>query len=155
MKRLALVFGIALAISAGPAFAQDGGITVWPKGVPTGDLKQTARFGDHTLQIAHRDADGRAELHKDKADVIVVQSGSAGLLTGGEVISPVPTGENEIQGTGIKGGVRREVSAEILSKIRPVFRTSFSLTGDSDHIPSSQNHQSSRQALSRSNAVES
>jgi mannose-6-phosphate isomerase-like protein (cupin superfamily) len=109
MKCLALISAVAFATLAGPAFAQNGGITVWPKGVPPGNPKQTAQFGDHTLQIAHRDADGRAELHKNKADVIVVQSGSAGLLTGGEVVDPVPTGENEIQGTGIKGGVRREV----------------------------------------------
>jgi mannose-6-phosphate isomerase-like protein (cupin superfamily) len=110
MKRFALVFGIALALLAGPAFAQDGGITVWPKGVPPGGIKQKADFGDHLLEISHRDSNGRAELHKVKADVMVIQSGSATLLTGGEVIDPVSTGENEIQGTGIKGGVRREIS---------------------------------------------
>jgi mannose-6-phosphate isomerase-like protein (cupin superfamily) len=30
-------------------------------------------------------------------------------VTGGEVIDPAPTGPNEIQGSGIKGGVKHEV----------------------------------------------
>lgn len=109
MKRLALVFASAI-VFVGTALAQDGGITVWPKGVPPGGIKQKVDFGDHLLEISHRESDGRAELHKNKADVIVIQSGSATLLTGGEVIAPAPTGESEIQGTGIRGGVRREVS---------------------------------------------
>ena len=108
MNRFTVVSGLVLAFAT-TAFAQDGGITVWPKGVPPGGIKQKADFGNHLMEISHRDATGRAELHKVKADVIVVQSGSATLLTGGEVIDPVPTAENEIQGTGIKGGVRREI----------------------------------------------
>jgi mannose-6-phosphate isomerase-like protein (cupin superfamily) len=44
-----------------------------------------------------------------KADVIVIQTGTATLVTGGEVIDPKDTGPNEIQGAGIKGGVKREV----------------------------------------------
>jgi mannose-6-phosphate isomerase-like protein (cupin superfamily) len=100
---LTMIFGCVLAS------AQDGGITVWPKGVPPGGIKEKADFGDHLLEISHRDADGRAELHKIKADVIVIQSGTATLVTGGEVIDPKPTGENEIQGSGIKGGVKRTI----------------------------------------------
>jgi mannose-6-phosphate isomerase-like protein (cupin superfamily) len=91
------------------AFAQDGGITVWPKGMPPGGIKQKADFGDHLLEISHRDGNGRAELHKVKADVMVIQTGTATLVTGGEVIDPVVTGPNEIQGSGIKGGVKHEV----------------------------------------------
>jgi mannose-6-phosphate isomerase-like protein (cupin superfamily) len=108
MKRLILISVFALASTA--TLAQDGGVTVWPKGIPPGGLEQKAEFGDHLLEISHREADGHVELHKTKADVIVIQSGSATILTGGEVIDPVSTGPNEIQGTGIKGGVRHEVS---------------------------------------------
>jgi len=100
---LAMVFGCSMAL------AQDGGITVWQKGVPPGGIKERADFGDHLLEISHREADGKAELHKVKADVIVIQTGTATLMTGGEVIDPKDTGPNEIQGAGIKGGVKREV----------------------------------------------
>jgi hypothetical protein len=100
---LAMVFGCAMAS------AQDGGIIVWPKGVPPGGIKEKADFGDHLLEISHRDADGRAELHKVKADIIVIQSGTATLVTGGEVIDPVATAANEIQGPGIRGGMKRTI----------------------------------------------
>jgi len=101
---------LAMVFSSSVLVAQDGGITVWPKGVPPGGIKEKADFGDHLLEISHREADGRAELHKAKADVIVIQTGTATLLTGGEVIDPVATGPNEIQGSGIKGGVKRTVA---------------------------------------------
>jgi len=113
MRRSAGVstFGLVLAMLLGcaAAVAQDGGITVWPKGVPPGGITQKADFGDHLLEISHREVNGRAELHKVKADVIVIQTGTATLVTGGEVIEPVETGPNEIQGSGIKGGVKHEV----------------------------------------------
>lgn len=100
---------VALALLCTAAFAQDGGITVWPKGMPPGGIKEKADFGDHLLEISHRESDGRAELHKVKADVMVIQTGTATLVTGGEVIDPVVTGPNEIQGSGIEGGVKRTV----------------------------------------------
>jgi len=106
------VCGVVLAMLLGcsAAMAQDaGGITVWPKGVPPGGIKERADFGDHLLEISHRESDGRVELHKVKADVMVIQTGTATLVTGGEVIDPVATGPNEIQGSGIKGGVKHEV----------------------------------------------
>jgi len=106
------VCGVVLAMLLGcsAAMAQDaGGITVWPKGVPPGGIKERADFGDHLLEISHRESDGRVELHKVKADVMVIQTGTATLVTGGDVIDPVDTGPNEIQGSGIKGGVKHEV----------------------------------------------
>jgi mannose-6-phosphate isomerase-like protein (cupin superfamily) len=100
---LAMVFGCSVAM------AQDGGITVWPKGVPPGGIAVKADFGDHLLEISHREANGKAELHKVKADVMVIQTGTATLVTGGEVIDPKDTGPNEIQGSGIRGGVKHDV----------------------------------------------
>jgi mannose-6-phosphate isomerase-like protein (cupin superfamily) len=108
MKIYALI--LTMAFSCSVLLAQGAGITVWPKGVPPGGIKEKADFGDHLLEISHRDADGRAELHKLKADVMVIQAGTATLVTGGEVIDPVTTGPNEIQGSGIKGGVKRTVA---------------------------------------------
>jgi len=104
------ICGLALALVFGctAACAQGGGITVWPKGVPPAGTK-VVDFGDHTMTIGHRDQNGRAELHQTKSDVIVIQTGTATLVTGGEVIDPVTTGPNEIQGSGIKDGVKHEV----------------------------------------------
>jgi mannose-6-phosphate isomerase-like protein (cupin superfamily) len=106
------ICGLALAMAFGcsAVLAQDGGITVWPKGMPPGGIKERADFGDHLLEISHREVDGKCELHKVKADVIVIQTGTATLVTGGEVINPKDTGANEIQGSGIKGGVTRTVA---------------------------------------------
>jgi mannose-6-phosphate isomerase-like protein (cupin superfamily) len=100
---LAAFFGCAMGV------AQEGGITVWPKGVPPGGIKQKADFGDHLLEISHRETSGKVELHKVKADVIVIQTGTATLVTGGEMLDPVATGANEMQGSWIKGGVKHEI----------------------------------------------
>jgi mannose-6-phosphate isomerase-like protein (cupin superfamily) len=62
------------------------------------------------MQIGHREVNGRVEVHQTKADVMVVQSGAATLETGGEVVDPVTTGPNEIQGSSIQGGVKRELA---------------------------------------------
>jgi mannose-6-phosphate isomerase-like protein (cupin superfamily) len=100
---LAVVFGCSGCTAA---LAQDGGITVWTKGIPPA-LATRVDFGDHTMTIGHREVNGRVEVHQNKADVIVVQSGSATLVTGGTVVDPVPTGPNEIGGSSVKGGVTR------------------------------------------------
>jgi mannose-6-phosphate isomerase-like protein (cupin superfamily) len=106
----ALLCALTLSVASLPALAQADSMTVWPKGIPPGGLKQKADFGNHLLEISHRETNGRAELHQTKADVMVIQSGSATLVSGGEVIDPVVDRPNEIQGSGIRGGVTRVVS---------------------------------------------
>jgi len=101
---------LAFALPSTIAVAQSASITVWPKGVPPGGIAQKADFGNHLLEIMHRETDGQAELHKTKVDVMVIQSGTATLVTGGEVIDPTPTAPNEIRGSGIKGGEKRIVN---------------------------------------------
>lgn len=109
-KVAACGFGAAMLLGGAMAVAQDaGGITVWPRGMPPGGIKQRADFGDHLLEISHREVDGRVEVHQTKADVMVIQTGTATLVTGGEVLDPVSTGPNEIQGSSIKGGVKHQV----------------------------------------------
>ena len=107
MKTLRLF--LAFAIASVVVQAQTSSITVWPKGVPPGGITQKADFGNHVLSISHREENGRAEVHKTKADVMVIQSGTARLVSGGEVIEPVTTAPNELQGSGIKGGESRVV----------------------------------------------
>ena len=104
-----LLCSVVLLLTSSFAAAQEARITVWPKGVPPGGIKQKAEFGDHMLEISHREGDGRAELHHTKADVMVIQTGTATLVSGGDVIDPKPTLPNEIQGSGIRGGAKRTV----------------------------------------------
>jgi mannose-6-phosphate isomerase-like protein (cupin superfamily) len=107
MKTILLFLVFAIASMA--AHGQTSNITIWPKGVPPGGMTQKADFGNHILSISHREENGRAEVHKTKADVMVIQSGTATLVSGGEVIDPVTTAPNELQGSGIKGGESRTV----------------------------------------------
>ena len=116
MRTLGLTLAMALVCTA--ACAQDGGITVWPKGVPPAGTK-VVDFGDHTMQIGHREESGKVEVHQTKADIIVIQSGAATLVTGGDVIDPTPTGPNEIQGSSIKGGVSRMLAPGDVIEIPP------------------------------------
>jgi len=64
------------------------------KGVPP--AARSTRTSATTNDDRHREVNGRVEVHQNKADVIVVQSGTATLQTGGEVIDPVTTAD-EIQ----------------------------------------------------------
>jgi mannose-6-phosphate isomerase-like protein (cupin superfamily) len=110
MKNWSVLCTLACVLVPVCALGQDGNVTVWTKGVPPGGITQKADFGDHILSISHREKDGLAEVHTKKADVMVIQSGTATLVTGGEVIDPVTIAPNEIHGAGIRGGVKRTVS---------------------------------------------
>jgi mannose-6-phosphate isomerase-like protein (cupin superfamily) len=121
MKSPILALAI-VAYAALPAVAQapaDGGVTLWVKGVPPGGITEKKDFGDHAFQIGHREENGRAEIHMTKADVMVIQSGAATLITGGEAIDKVSTGSNEFQGSGIKGGVSHNLTAGDILEIPP------------------------------------
>jgi mannose-6-phosphate isomerase-like protein (cupin superfamily) len=104
-----LLASLAVVLACAPATAQDKTITLWPKGVPPGGITQRADFGDHIIFISHRDKSGRVEVHQNKADVMVIQSGSATFVSGGEVLDPVKTAPDEIQGSSLRGGVGRTV----------------------------------------------
>jgi mannose-6-phosphate isomerase-like protein (cupin superfamily) len=86
--------------------------------------ERLATFGNHLAMIAHREADGEAELHETQADFFVVQSGEAMLVVGGEVVGGKTTAPGEVRGQSIKGGTRRALAA-----------------GDVVHIPAKTAHQ--------------
>ena len=119
------IYGVVLAavIGCSVAMAQtqtpaDGGITVWAKGVPPAGAARMS-FENAAMMISHRTATGRVEVHQAVADFVVVQSGTATLVTGGEVVDPVTTGANEIGGSAIKGGVSRTVTTGDVYVIPP------------------------------------
>jgi uncharacterized RmlC-like cupin family protein len=117
---LLLVFGFALALAA----ADPPGFVYWPKGVPPEGGPKGAKFDNHGLVITHRDKTGAAEVHENQTDVIVVQSGEATLVVGGELIDSKTTRPGELQGSGIKDGVKKSL-----------------LPGDVVHIPPGMPHQ--------------
>ena len=115
------IYGVVLAAVFGcsAAMAQtDGGLTVWPKGVPPAGAARMS-FENSAMMISHRVATGRVEVHQAVADFVVVQSGTATLITGGEVVDQVTTGANELGGSSIKGGVSRTVTAGYVYVIPP------------------------------------
>jgi hypothetical protein len=91
--------------------ADSPGFVLWPKGVPPGGLNSKTQFANHTLSVSHRDKDGLVESHQKFDDVIVVQTGMAVLIVGGEVIEPASPEPGEIRGRSIRGGTKRRVTS--------------------------------------------
>jgi hypothetical protein len=81
-------------------------------------------WGNHSASLWRRARSGEAELHKTKVDLIVVQDGSATLVTGGTIPDAHTTQPNEIRGSSIRGGISR--------KLAP---------GDIVHVPANTPHQ--------------
>jgi mannose-6-phosphate isomerase-like protein (cupin superfamily) len=65
----------------------------------------------HAAILLRRIEQGKAEVHETQADVWYVIDGGCTFVTGGTVISGVPTAPGEIRGPGITGG-----KEEIISK---------------------------------------
>jgi len=87
-------------------------------------MERLATFGNHLAMIAHREADGEAELHETQADIFVVQGGAATLVVGGEMVDGKTTAPGEVRGPSIKGGERKTLGP-----------------GDIVHIPAKVPHQ--------------
>jgi len=135
MTRLFVV--IALCAAARMASAEESdGFAYWSaKGLQETETALVAtkkdpasqvlgNYGNHALQLAHRESDGKAEVHERKHDVFVVQSGEARLVTGGTVIDDKPGNNGEHTGAGIKDG-----------------KETILRTGDVVHIPAGMPHQ--------------
>jgi mannose-6-phosphate isomerase-like protein (cupin superfamily) len=99
-------------------------VLFWPHGISPQGIDHKDTFANHGLQVSHRDHSGNVEVHLTKADVMIIQSGTATLLYGGEGVGMHPTVANELQGTTIKGGQSRRVEP-----------------GDVIHIPTGVPHQ--------------
>jgi mannose-6-phosphate isomerase-like protein (cupin superfamily) len=85
---------------------------------------QLADFGNHTAWMAHREADGLAEIHQRWDDLMFVISGEATLLLGGKIVEAKTESPGEIRGPHITGGKRRVIRA-----------------GDVVHVPAGMPHQ--------------
>jgi glc operon protein GlcG len=65
---------------------------------------------DYKVHASHRDRAGKAEVHSTDTDILYVLSGSATLVTGGNVVDPVSVEPGEIRGASIKGGESRHLT---------------------------------------------
>jgi mannose-6-phosphate isomerase-like protein (cupin superfamily) len=133
MKRIATLLFPALLTAAEPA-----GFVYWSskdlkayeqKLMPKMNERKLAdetlgSWGNHRAMVAHREADGEAEVHETVVDFFVVQSGEATLVVGGEIVGGKTTAPNEIRGPKIANGERRKLTA-----------------GDVVHIPEKMPHQ--------------
>jgi glc operon protein GlcG len=66
---------------------------------------------DYKVHASHRSGSGKAEVHLDDTDILYVLSGSATIVTGGNLVDPVTVEPGEIRGAGIKGGEARKLAA--------------------------------------------
>jgi glc operon protein GlcG len=74
------------------------------KGMP---LLETAEYKIHA---SRRESQGQAEVHTRDTDIIYVLDGSVTFVTGGTVVDPKVTGEDEIRGSRIEGGTLHALS---------------------------------------------
>jgi mannose-6-phosphate isomerase-like protein (cupin superfamily) len=75
---------------------------------PTGSAGPIlATYGNLSLMLSVRTANGVGELHQHADDLMIVQQGSATLITGGSLIDPKPGANGEIRGTGVQNGTSR------------------------------------------------
>ena len=102
---------------------QAEGDSLAPKG-PVSASKDLARYKGHYFLLAKRVETGSSELHETEADIFVVESGDAAILTGGKIVGGHKTAAGEIRGKSIEGGTRHELH-----------------TGDVLHIPAGVAHQ--------------
>jgi uncharacterized protein GlcG (DUF336 family)/quercetin dioxygenase-like cupin family protein len=65
---------------------------------------------NYMVHASRREKPGQAEIHTKDADVIYVLQGSATFITGGEAIDAKTTEQNELRGSGIKGGETRKIA---------------------------------------------
>jgi len=86
--------------------------------------RDLARYGNHYTMLATRESTGSSEVHEHEADIFVVQTGKATIITGGTLVNPQTQKPGEIRGTSISGGARHTLEA-----------------GDIIHIPAGVPHQ--------------
>jgi len=74
-------------------------------------------YPNDLYMLAHREADGQAELHEMQADVFFVESGTATLVVGGTMPNAQTTAPHEVRGETIQGGTRQKLSAGDIVRI--------------------------------------
>ena len=96
----------ALVIPAQDIQAQTADLV--PQAKPTGSAGPIlATYGNLGLMLSVRTANGVGELHQHFDDLMIVQKGSATLITGGSLVDPKPGANGEIRGASVQGGTSK------------------------------------------------
>ena len=81
-----------------------------PKAVEKGSSGSVlASTGNLALKTSVRTTSGGAEIHAHYDDLMIVEQGSATLITGGTIANAKTNGDGETTGPGIEGGVSQEL----------------------------------------------
>jgi mannose-6-phosphate isomerase-like protein (cupin superfamily) len=140
IARICTYAAVALAIAAAPLMigSSKADSDVWQKsdfqrleGKLAHELDEEksasetlGEYGNHHVEVAHREATGGAELHETQNDVFFILSGEATLIQGGALVNPKLTEPHEYEAKSIQGGTRTKL-----------------VTGDVVHIPFKVPHQ--------------
>ncbi len=81
--------------------------------------RRLADYPNDLFMLSHREADGVVEWHETQADIFVVQSGSATLLVGGNMVGAETTEPHEKRNGKIEGGTRHKLTAGDVVRIAP------------------------------------
>jgi mannose-6-phosphate isomerase-like protein (cupin superfamily) len=124
-RRLALMKQLLSLLVLVPMFAADPpGFVVW-KGSDLKSFDKTlasklddrkaameefSKVGDFQTLIVHREGDGEAELHERDAVVLIIESGEATLVAGGNIVDPRTIAPGEIRSASIQGGESKAVT---------------------------------------------
>jgi mannose-6-phosphate isomerase-like protein (cupin superfamily) len=81
--------------------------------------KTLGAWGNHSASLWRRSKSGAAELHKTKTDLMVIEEGSATLITGGLIPDAKNQSPEEVRGTSIKGGESHKVGPGDIIRIPP------------------------------------
>jgi len=73
--------------------------------------KRLADFPNDLFMLSRREAEGIVEWHENQSDIFFVQSGSAILLVGGNLVGGETVEPHEKRNGKIEGGIRRTLSA--------------------------------------------
>jgi mannose-6-phosphate isomerase-like protein (cupin superfamily) len=68
-----------------------------------------ADYASHKLLLSVRTSSGGGEIHAHYDDVIIVQQGTATIVTGGSLVNPTTGPDGESKGSAVSGGKSREV----------------------------------------------
>jgi mannose-6-phosphate isomerase-like protein (cupin superfamily) len=96
----------ALVISAQDVKTQLANLV--PQAKPTGSAGPiVASYGNLGLMLSVRTANGVGELHQHFDDLMIVEEGSATLVTGGSLVDPKTVSPGEIRGTSVQNGTSK------------------------------------------------
>ena len=72
--------------------------------------KPITEVSDYKIHASRRQKGGKSEVHENETDIFYITQGSATFVTGGTILGGEMTGPGEIRGSGINGGVTRQLA---------------------------------------------